>query len=343
MDSERKEIIDKLAKVSDSIRDKKDLILKLAQNIEKNLNKPDILNMCSIIGIENPTKDNISAIIKRLRDKHFTSISNSWIQDVLPKEYKRAYDKEESEKTQVVRLSENYIQEHAEELKAKIKAVEQKNNPAKEIISKARIPDMEKYTWNCWLAEEIALLAIKLEKEHNEKHEDKLCKEFSKRAKSTRDARFATNMNAYEAIILAVNTTQSLKNAISGEWEFKTLYEILDDMDKCRECLGFDQCRKEKCKHECHRVVRPMTTKGLKWAMRKNEDLKEWDNEIKRLITDADDLCHMAKTILKNPKSKKLLGEKEQLKLFYKHIENFDCMQCETFIEKHPDFFKKKE
>jgi len=341
MDSERKEIIDKLAQVSDTITNKKELVLKLAKNIEKNLDKPDIKNMCSILGIENPQKENISSIVRRLRDKHFPAISLRWIEDVIPREYKQVR-KEQADDSKIVRLSEKYIKDNKDELKAKIKEIEQKDSPAKDIISKARIPDMEKYTWDCWLAEEIALLAIKLEKEHKEKHEDKLCKEFSKRAKSTRDARFATNMNAYEAIILAVNTTQSLKNAISGEWEFKTLWEILEDMDKCRECLGPEQCRKEKCKHECHRVVRPMTTKGLKWAMRKNEDLKAWDNEIKRLIVDEDDLCHMAKTILKNPKSKKLLGEKEQLKLFYKHIENFDCLQCESFIEKHPDFFKKE-
>lgn len=340
MDSERKDIIDKLAKVSDSIRDKKDLILKLAQNIERNLDKPDIKNTCKILGINEPKKENISAIIKRLRDNHFTAISDSWIQDVLPKEYKRSYEKEEVEKTQVVRLSENYIKENMDDLKAKIKAVEQKNVPAKEIISKARIPDMEKYTWDCWFAEELAMLAIKLEREHAEKHDDKMCKEYSKRAKTTRDARFATSMNSYEAIILAINTSQSLKNAISGEWEFKTMWEVLDDMDKCRECLGPEQCRKEKCKHECHRVVRPMTTKGLKWAIRTNKELSDLDKEIKRLTEINNDLCRMGKMILENPKSKKLLGSKEQTKLIYSHIERDDCLQCDLFLEKNPDFLK---
>jgi hypothetical protein len=340
MDSERKDIIDKLAKVSDSIRDKKELILKLAKNIEKNLDKPDIKNMCVIIGIDNPDKSNISSIIKRLRDKHFKSISNTWIQDVLPREYKRVYDKEMTEKSEVVRLSDSYISEHAEELKAKIKQVEQNNTPAKPIIPKARVDEMQKHSWKCWFAEELALLAIKLETEHEEKHEDKMCKEYSKRARTTRDSRFATSMNAYEAIILAINTSQSLKNAISGEWEFKTVWEVREDEKKCRECLGFKDCEKNNCKHECHRVVRPMTTKGLKWAIKTNDELNELDKEIKRLTEINNDLCRMGKMILENPKSKKLLGRKEQTKLIYAHIEREDCLQCDLFLEKNPNFLK---
>mgnify|MGYP007090454909 CR=1 FL=1 len=69
-----------------------------------------------------------------------------------------------------------------------------------------------------------------MENEHNAKdekghhlcqHEDKLCKEYAKRIKMVRDSRFATDANSYDAILLGSNCSQSLKNSISGEWEFK--------------------------------------------------------------------------------------------------------------------------
>jgi len=173
------------------------------------------------------------------------------------------------------------------------------------------------------------------------KHEDKLCKEYAKRAKMVRDSRFATDSNSYDAIILACNSTQSLKNAISGEWEFKTIWEVKDDEDKCRECIK-DQCRAEKCNHECHRVIRPMTTKGLKYAIKTNEDLNNLDQQVKRLMTLNNDICKIGKMLLENPKTKKLLGKVEIKKLMYSHIEKDDCLQCDLFLEKNPKFFDKE-
>ena len=157
-----------------------------------------------------------------------------------------------------------------------------------------------------------------------------------------RDSRFATNSNAYDAIILACNSTQSLKHSISGEWEFKTVWEVKNDEDKCRECIH-ENCRKESCNHECHRVVRPMTTKGLKYAIKTNDDLKALDREVKKLVSLEDDICSMGKKLLRNPKTLKLLGVKAIKRLMYSHVEKDDCLQCDLFLESHPKHFDAME
>jgi len=173
-------------------------------------------------------------------------------------------------------------------------------------------------------------------------HEDKLCKDYSKKIKMVRDSRFATDANSYDAILLGANSTQSLKNSISGEWEFKTVWEVKNDEDGCRECIH-ENCRHEKCKHECHRVVRPMTTKGLKYAIKTNEDLKELDKRIKYLVEMNNDICRMGKMLLQNPKSKKQLGIAAIKRLIYAHIEKEECSQCDLFLTKNPTFLDDLE
>jgi hypothetical protein len=278
------------------------------------------------VGIENPQKKDISRLMTRLRDNHFPGFSERYVRECLPEEYKQEYTSERPE-SKVMRVNmEN--DEQREELRAMIKDWDKKNTPAKDIITKANKEQMEKYTWKCHVAEELAMIAIKMENEHD-KHEDKLCKEYAKRAKMVRDSRFATDANAYEAIIVACNTTDSLKNAISGEWEFKTRWEIEDDEEKCRECLGPEECKKEKCNHECHRVVRPMTTKGLKYAIKTNDDLNKLDKRIKRLTQLDNDICRIGKILLENPDTLEKLGPVEIKKLMYSHM----------FLEKNPKFF----
>ncbi|MFM7797060.1 MAG: hypothetical protein ACKO7N_09890, partial [Candidatus Nitrosotenuis sp.] len=105
--------------------------------------------------------------------------------------------------------------------------------------------------------------------------------------------------------------------------------------------LGLEQCKHEKCKCQCHRVIRPMTTKGLKYAVKTNDKLQEWDKQVKRLIEIKNDLCRIGKIILDNPKTKKLLGENEMRKMINAHIERDECLQCDLFLEKNPQFFKK--
>lgn len=339
MNEEAKDLIDRISKISDSIKkDIKPLVQKLAKNIGDNIKSHEIVNMAKIEGIDDPELTDVARILNRLRKKYDWSFGKTALYSYVQKQYKKI---EVESYEQPVRVNDNYIETHIDELKEKIKEFERKYIPAKDIITKARIDEMEKYTWNCHVAEELALLAIKMEHEHN-KHEDKLCKEYAKRARMVRDSRFATDSNSYDAIILACNSTQSLKNAISGEWEFKTIWEVKDDEDKCKECIR-DNCRKEHCNHECHRVVRPMTTKGLKWAIKTNDNLKELDSQVKRLMTISNDICKIGKMLLENPKTKKLLGVVEIKKLMYSHIEKDDCLQCDLFLEKNTKFFKEME
>lgn len=336
---ERKDIIDKLAQVSDVIKDKKGLVKALALNLSKTLDTPYIKTLAKNIGIEDPKLDDISSIIIRLREKHFPNISQRWIQECLDKNYKKKTGIQDVTESKVIRLNlEN--EEQREKLREDIKEYDRKHTPAKDIIPKIRASDIEKYTWNCHLAEELAMLAVKMEKEHD-KHEDKLCKEYAKRAKMVRDSRFATNMNSYEAIVVACNTTDSLKHAISGEYGFKTVWEVREDEGKCRECLGIKQCEAEGCTHECHRVVRPMTTKGLKYAIKTNKDLTELDEHIKRLSIMDNDICKMGKILLENPLTKSKLGVPAITRLMYSHIEKDECLQCDMFLTKNPKFFEK--
>jgi len=83
-----------------------------------------------------------------------------------------------------------------------------------------------------------------------------------------------------------------------------------------------------------------MTTKGLKYAIKTNDKLRDWDSQCKRLVELKNDLCRVGKIILDNPKTKKLLGETEMRRMINAHIERDDCIQCDVFLEKNGDFFK---
>ena len=350
MNEEAKHLIDKISSISDNVKKHlKPLIQELAKNIGDNINKAEIKNLASLEGIKDPEVKDVASILERLRKKYEWSFGKTTLYNYIQKEYK---DGKVQEYTQPVRVNDNYIETHIDELKDKIRDYEKKNTPAKDIITKARLVDVEKYeSWNCHMAGELAQLAIKMENEHNAKdeksnhlcqHEDKLCKDYSKKIKMVRDSRFATDANSYDAILLGANSTQSLKNSISGEWEFKTVWEVKNDEDDCRECIH-ENCRHEKCKHECHRVVRPMTTKGLKYAIKTNEDLKELDKRIKYLVEVDNDICRMGKMLLQNPKSKKQLGVAAIKRLMYAHIEKEECTQCDLFLSKNVTFLDDLE
>jgi hypothetical protein len=332
-----RDLIDEISSISDNIKENlKPLVQKLADEIGKNLYRLDIQNISKISGIHNPTEKDVATIINVLRKKHGWAFGKSSLYLYIQPEYKTTIVTEHSQPERIDAILKD--PERRAELEEKIKEAKRREQPAKPIITKARIEDMEKYTWDCWMAEELAMLAIKMEHDHKEKHEDKLCKDYSKRTKMVRDSRFATDINAYEAIIMAVNSTQSLKNAISGEWEFKTVWEVKDDEEKCRECIK-DQCRNGKCKHECHRVVRPMTTKGLKYAIKTNDDLHALDKQIQRLSEIENDICKIGKILLENPKTKKLLQSAGVKKMLYNHIDRDECLQCDLYMEKFPNFF----
>lgn len=348
MNKEAQDLIDRISSISDTVKKEiRPLVQKLANNIAVNIKTPEIINMAKLEGVENPTEKDVARILNRLREKYNWAFGKTSLYSYIQSEYKNTENpgKEYDDPVRIKAILKD--PERLKELKDEIKKYERSLTPAKPILTKDMIREGEKYSWNCHLAEELAMIAKKMEDEHsavNDKgeslhqHDDTLCKEYAKRAKMVRDSRFATNANAYEAIVCACNTTQSLKNAISGEWEFKTFWEILDDMKDCRECIH-ENCEADKCNHECHRVVRPMTTKGLKYAIKTNDDLKNLDEQIKRLQTLDNDICKIGKILLENPKTRKLVGPKEIKKLLYAHIEKDECLQCDLFLEKNPNFF----
>ena len=344
MNVEAKDLIDKISKISDSVKkDIKPLVQQLAKNIGDNIKHPEIINMAHAEGIKDPQLTDVTRILNRLRKKYQWSFGMTALYSYVQKEYKTVHMENQPEYESPVRI-ESILKdpERLAALEEKIKEHKRQGVPAKDIITKARVEDMEKYTWKCHTAEELAMLAIKMENEHEEKHEDKLCKDYSKKVKMVRDSRFATDANSYDAILLGANSTQSLKNSISGEWEFKTVWEVKNDEDDCRECIH-ENCRHDKCKHECHRVVRPMTTKGLKYAIKTNEDLKELDKRIKYLVEVDNDICRMGKMLLQNPKSKKQLGVAAIKRLMYAHIEKEECTQCDLFLSKNVTFLDDLE
>jgi len=325
----------------DAVKDKKQIILDLSKNLDKSLKqkRPDIMNQLQILSLE-PDVRSISTLIKRIRDKNNWSVSDKWIELVLPAHYKRE-TKPSTTQAEAVYLSDNYLKENADIILSRIKDVTK--GPAKDIKVKERIKDVEEYDWACHFAQELVKLAINMEKEHEGKHDKSLCSEYAKRAKSTRDRRFATSINNYEAIIIGVHASTSLKNAIAGEWEFLTRWDIQDNEIKCTECLGHAQCEKEKCGCVCHRVIKPMTTKGLKYAIKTNEYLKDWDKQIQRLTLLNNDICRIGKVLLEYKKTEEFLDLRDKKKLIFNHIERDECLQCEIFLEKHPKFFEKND
>ena len=151
-----------------------------------------------------------------------------------------------------------------EKLKDRIKSIE--CGSAKDIKIKAGKTDIDQYDWKSPLAYELAKLAIKMESEYD-RQDPKIIKEISKHVRMARDGRFATPLQNYEAIIVASNATTSLKDVCEGEWTFKSRWEIEDDENHCPECkTRLLQCATNKCNHVCHDVLKPMTTKGLKYA-----------------------------------------------------------------------------
>ena len=367
MNEEANILIDRISKISKTMKTEiKPLVQKLSQNIANNIDHPEIKVMAKNLGIDKAEPKHVARIINRIREKHGWAFGQTALYDYIEPKYKDG-KKDVVGNSNVLRLTddnieklvESYIADNVDIVDEQVKALKRLSTPAKDIITKARKEDMEQYTWKCHLANELALLAIKMENEHTavskrevingkvipggkplHQHDDKLCKEYAKRTKLVRDSRFATDINSYEAIIVACNTTDSLKHAISGEWEFKTVWEVKKDEAECRECIQ-ERCAAEKCNHECHRVVRPMTTKGLKYAIKTNEDLKNLDNRIKMLTEVENNVCRLGRILLENPKTKDKLGVTEIKKLLYNHIEREDCLQCDLFLSKNPGFFDK--
>ncbi len=142
MDGERQKIIDSISSISENMSTKlRPLIEKLADNIAKSIDKPDIINMARIDGIEKPELTDVASIMNHLRKKYNWSFGKTSLYTYCPTKYKKS---EVTEYSNPVRLTDNYLEEHYDEIKDKLKNIRDRHLPAKDIISKAHTDDMEK-------------------------------------------------------------------------------------------------------------------------------------------------------------------------------------------------------
>lgn len=290
-------------------------------------------------GKEEITPRDICNFICKLKEKNFSSISTSWIYKCLPNKFKKEKVAEHLVKS--MDISDGNLYAILPEIKERIKRIERgEDYRSQDIKIKEKVDELEKYDWDCWLAQELAKLAIKMESEHKSKpHDENLCRKYSKHVKTARDARFATTLSNYEAIVVACSSFKSLADVAEGEWEFLSLWEVLDNMRKCRECKDMNDCASRKCNHICHKIVKPMTTKGLKYAIKTNPDLKELQEEMNRLMEEKSDLCSIAKILFKNKKTDKFMNMNDKKNILARHIEKTDCFSCQDFLNEHPNFF----
>ena len=338
--SELKELADKPKNVI------KDKILELAKHYEKGINENNPLIISKIKSVKAKSKKynddasvkDIAALINHVRETNFDMVSYSWLYKLLPDKYKHKESHENEDFISPDDISTKNLYMIKDELIRKIKDMDR--GPAQDIKVKETKEDIDRYNFECFIAGELAKLAFTMEKDHNEKPDSKLCSKVSKHVKSARDGRFATPQMAYEAMIVACNSTTSLANVVEGEWGFKTRWEIEEDEKNCRECRDPVECKATKCNHVCHKVVKPMTTKGLKFAINTNETLKALDDQMKKMMNDDwSDLCPFAKILLKNPKIDRYVKNASKKRIIAAHIDKDDCTQCQFFLEDHPNFF----
>ena len=320
-------------------------ILELARIYEEALEENNQIVITKIKNVKERNKDeepdikDIAVLLNKMREENFNIISKAWLYKLLPEKYKRNMNNQKEIDVSSISDKELYVMK--DDLLRRIKDMDR--GPAQDIKVKETKEDIEKYNFECFVAGELAKLAVKMEKDHKEKHDPKLCTKISKHVKSARDSRFATPMMEYEALIVACNSTTSLANVVQGEYGFKTRWEIEEDERNCRECRDKIECAATKCKCPCHHVVKPMTTKGLKFAINSNKYLKELDERMKQIMNeDWSDICPFGKILLKNPKIDRYMKSSSKKKIIASHIEKDDCNQCESFLEDHPNFFDTK-
>ena len=335
-------LISDIKRCSDDVRPQiKTKILELAKMYEEAILEKNTIVLNKIKNIkernmsEEPNIKDITLLISKLRDDNFSIISYSWLYQILPEKYRRINKKNE---IKISEISDRELYLMKDDLIKRIKNMER--GPAQDIRIKETKEDIEKYNFRCFVAGELAKLAIKMENDHKEKHDPKICTEISKHVKSARDSRFATTQMEYEALIVACNSTTSLAHVVEGEWGFKQRWEIEEDEKNCRSCRDRIECVSTKCKCTCHDVVKPMTTKGLKFAINSNKALKELDTRMKQIMSeDWSDMCPFGKILLKNPKINKYMNNSSKKRVIAAHIEKDNCNQCESFLEDNPNFF----
>jgi len=341
-------LIGEIKDIANSARVKlKPKILELAKHINDGISskRPEIMNKAKIVLGDGKEVDSrcISKIIKRIREEHFPAVSDRWIETVLPEKYKEHREGFEKQEKLILseQISDNNLYMIKDEIIERIRGFNK--TASKDIKIKDTVEDLERYTWSCYMAQELARLAIKMERDHEQAHDPSLCSKTSKHVKTARDGRFATPLSHYEAIIVAANSTQSLNHVCEGEWEFLQRWEVQDNEKKCRECLNITDCERRKCKHVCHDIIKPMTTKGLKYAIKTDAYLRDLDLKMKQLMEDDNDICPLAKIILENKLTDKYLDGNDKKRVMSAHIVKENCIQCQRFLREHGDFFDSRK
>lgn len=338
--NEIEDILNELKDLDSSNKDtKKEIIRKLAKKIEDGLKERNgrLLNQFRMIG-QTEELSSIALYILWLINKYQMDISRTTVQGALEQKYKKETNPVQGVESPIIRLSDNYVLEHKDELVDRIKHLTQ--GAAKDIRIKTRKDTIDMQGWKSLISLELVELAKKIDE--REEIDKELEKEIAERLRMVRDGRFATTWSHYEAIIAAVNCTKSLTFAIEEEKRPLTRDEITKNEGGCKECYCSGS-PKNKCDCHCHRTTQAMTTKGLKWAIKHNKRLGEFDEYIKRIGNmEREDICPMIKTLFTNPNMDKHLTPDDKMNLLSKHIEREQCIRCEMFLDKHPDFFGKK-
>lgn len=339
---ERESIISELNEISSNVTKKlKPLIQKLADNISKTLDRPEVKIWAKNEGIDNPTEKDIARIILRLKKKNNWSFGRTAIYDYIQPQYKDSDHITQENKPQ--RITDDFLlSEKWNELEERRKQL--MKGPAKDIRVKTKKDEVDLQGWNNELSLELTLLAKKIHDEYDEEKQKELIKEIAERVRMARDARFATTWARYEGIVVAISAAKSLTKAIEDEKYSLTRDEIIRNEHNCRECYCQGEPKAEgsgKCKCHCHRTVQEMTTKGLKWALKHNKKLSEFDEHFKRIGNmDYEDLCPHIKTLFSNPNVDKHVSHDDKLNMLETHIEREQCVKCEMFRDEHPEFFK---
>jgi len=337
---DREHLITEINKISKANKQQlKPLIIKLTRNLAKTLKRPEVIIWAKLEGIENPQPKDVCRILLRLKKKNDWVFSRTTLYDYCPAEFKET-QKEQSNENKPVRLTDDYLKENIEDIMDRIKEINK--GPAKDIKIKVRKDMVDLQEWNNELSLELMLLAKKIHETFEEKDKE-LIKEIAERVRMARDARFATTWAHYEGIVAAVSASKSLNKAIEEEKYPLTRIEVIKNEHSCRECYCDGEPKvsgKSSCKCHCHRTVQEMTTKGLKWALKHNKKLGEFDEHYKRIGNmDHEDLCPHIKTMFTNPNMDKHLTQDTKLSLLSAHIEREKCVLCEMFRDSHPDFF----
>ena len=336
LDSEIEVSINKLIRLDEiTVKEKKEIILEIGDKLEKAIKNrsPRTLNRLKLLGLKEETQS-IAQLISWIIEKNNLSIGKTWLYHEVPKKWK--HEKTSSGESDIVRLSDKYLEEHAEELMEKLRRITQ--GPAKDIKLKTKkTDDIDKQGWNTKTALALVLLAKKIDEEGVEKELDD---EISDKINMVKDGRFATTWGRYEAIVVAVQTTKSLTHAIEEEQRPLTREEITKNENNCKECYC-EGSPKSKCDCHCHRTTQAMTTNGLKWAIKHNKRLGEFNESIKRISDmEREDICQSMKRLFTNPNMDKHLTHDDKMNLYTRHIEKEQCIRCEMFLEEHPEFFK---